>query len=109
VRGFLMDGGGMSGLSGMGRGGRDRRWMTTWGDLSLPAHGKTTRNFPPAGGALSPASTGFEDPNLDNPLYMAIDPSGNVWVTNNAASSVTEFIGPATPVQTPLNGPATEP
>jgi hypothetical protein len=32
-----------------------------------------------------------------------------VWVTENTGSGVTEFIGAAAPVATPLNGPPTSP
>ena len=37
-----------------------------------------------------------------NPMALAIDGSGDVWVTNNGNSSVTEFIGVGVPVITPL-------
>jgi hypothetical protein len=36
---------------------------------------------------------------------VAIDSSGNVWVTNETGDSVTELIGVAAPVKTPLIGP----
>jgi DNA-binding beta-propeller fold protein YncE len=42
------------------------------------------------------------------PYGIAIDPSGNVWVANNSAKApvtsapLTEFVGAATPVVTPL-------
>jgi streptogramin lyase len=41
---------------------------------------------------------------LNTPTGIAVDPSGNVWVTNNVSSTkiVTEFIGAATPVVTPI-------
>jgi hypothetical protein len=35
-------------------------------------------------------------------MALAIDGSGDVWVTNNGNSSVTEFIGAGVPVITPL-------
>jgi DNA-binding beta-propeller fold protein YncE len=38
------------------------------------------------------------------PFAVAIDPSGNLWVTNFGGNSVTEFIGVAEPVKTPLIG-----
>jgi DNA-binding beta-propeller fold protein YncE len=38
------------------------------------------------------------------PFALAIDPSGNLWVTNFGGDSVTEFIGVAAPVRTPLIG-----
>ena len=38
-----------------------------------------------------------------NPSGIAIDGSGDVWVSNNGNSTVSEFIGAATPVVTPLS------
>jgi hypothetical protein len=35
-------------------------------------------------------------------MALAIDGSGDVWVTNNGNSTVSEFIGAAVPVVTPL-------
>ncbi len=50
----------------------------------------------PAGGYVSHGAT--------LPRGVAIDPSGNVWVTSypNSTSSVTEIVGAAVPVMTPL-------
>ena len=48
-------------------------------------------------------------PTLTDPLNLAIDPSGNIWITNYNAggiSSVTEIIGTAAPVVTPLSAAA---
>lgn len=36
-------------------------------------------------------------------LNLAIDPSGNVWVTNYTGNSVAEIVGAAAPVETPLS------
>jgi hypothetical protein len=52
---------------------------------------------------------------LTDPLNLAIDPSGNIWITNYAGdlgtpngndSSVTEIVGAAAPVVTPLSAAA---
>jgi streptogramin lyase len=40
---------------------------------------------------------------LDDSLNVAIDPSGNVWVTNYLGNSVVEVVGAAAPVVTPLS------
>jgi hypothetical protein len=48
-------------------------------------------------------------PTLTDPLNVAIDPSGNVWITNynsGGISSVTEIVGTAAPVVTPLSAAA---
>jgi hypothetical protein len=55
------------------------------------------------GSALSSAK-GFTASALMQPFAVAIDPSGNLWVTNFGSDSVTEFIGIAAPVKTPLIG-----
>jgi hypothetical protein len=46
---------------------------------------------------------------LQDPLNIAIDPSGNIWITNynsGGVSSVTEIVGTAAPVFTPLSAAA---
>jgi hypothetical protein len=40
---------------------------------------------------------------LTDPLNIAIDPSGNVWITNLLGNSVAEMVGAAAPVVTPLS------
>jgi secreted PhoX family phosphatase len=39
---------------------------------------------------------------LNGPNAIAVDPSGNVWIANNSNNTMTELIGAATPVVTPL-------
>jgi hypothetical protein len=60
---------------------------------SLNNDGTLFRNFAPSG-------SNFSDPN-----FVAIDSSGNVWVTNGLGNSVTELVGIAAPVKTPFIGP----
>jgi hypothetical protein len=86
----------------------------------LPSKRKTTRQFPeihtdqnPAISSTSAAtfgkcigqpqspSTGFTGGSPNVSYGIAIDASGNVWVANQASSSVTELIGAAAP-KTPL-------
>jgi DNA-binding beta-propeller fold protein YncE len=56
------------------------------------------------GAALSP-STGYGlDANLIEPYGLAIDASGNVWVSDYGLSTIVEFIGVAVPIKTPLVG-----
>jgi sugar lactone lactonase YvrE len=61
------------------------------------------------GQPLSPASGWAPDAKLFGPFALAIDASGNIWVTNAFDNSLTEFIGLATPVKTPLLGPPQAP
>ena len=55
-----------------------------------------------ATGANIGSSIGLMDPHVVNPTVAAIDGSGNVWTTNAGTASVTEFLGVAGPVVTPL-------
>lgn len=55
--------------------------------------------------ALSPSAGLGTDAQLGSPFTVAIDASGNLWVSNsNGANTVTTFVGLATPVKTPLLG-----
>jgi streptogramin lyase len=62
------------------------------------------------GSPISPAS-GYTGGGIIGALAIAIDPSGNVWITNGGyqsntpSSSVTELVGAAAPVGTPVIGP----
>jgi hypothetical protein len=55
---------------------------------------------------LSPAAGLGTDALLGSPFALAVDGSGNLWVSNsNGANTVTVFVGLATPVKTPVLGP----
>jgi hypothetical protein len=56
--------------------------------------------FNSSGVAISP-STGYQA-GLNLALRIAIDGSGNAWVSNASLNSLTEFVGAASPVVTPL-------
>ncbi|MFP5227082.1 MAG: NHL repeat-containing protein [Acidobacteriota bacterium] len=67
------------------------------------SYNSTVSEFNSGGGALS-GSNGFKA-GLNGPEQLAIDPSGNVWVTdynNGAGNGLTEFVGAAAPVVTPV-------
>lgn len=74
--------------------------------LSLTPGAATTAgsisHFDGAGAALSPA-TGFSSPTLSTPQGIAVDGSGNVWLRNTGAATLTVFVGAATPVATPFS------
>jgi hypothetical protein len=53
-------------------------------------------------GAATSPTTGYSGGGMASPTAIAIDGSGNVWVTNTGDSSLTEFVGAAAPVVTPL-------
>lgn len=64
---------------------------------------------PTPGAVLSPAAGWASDAGLNQPLALAADASGNLWVSNFIAGTVTELIGVAAPVKTPLLGPVQQP
>ena len=61
------------------------------------------------GSPLSPATGLGVGVGLSQPFSVAIDGSGSVWVSNFGANTLTEFVGAAAPVKTPLLGPAQKP
>jgi streptogramin lyase len=61
------------------------------------------------GQPLSPSPGWAPDAGLAGPFALAIDASGNIWVSDFFGNSITEFIGAAAPVKTPLLGPPQTP
>jgi streptogramin lyase len=77
-------------------------------------HGKSVSGFSATHGgvpsmALSPASGFGRDISLASPYGIAIDASGNLWTSSYSDNSLTEFVGLASPVKTPLLGPPAQP
>jgi hypothetical protein len=61
-----------------------------------------------SGGAAISPTNGFTGGQANTPTAVAVDGSGDVWVTNTTSSgvdSVTELIGAATPETTPIAAP----
>ncbi len=52
------------------------------------------------GGASATPSDGIQSSTLSGPTATAVDPSGNLWVSNSTGASLTEFVGVASPVVT---------
>ena len=63
--------------------------------------GASTTNY---GQSISPATGLGGDAQLLEAFALAIDASGNVWVSNQGNDRVTKFVGLAVPVRTPLSG-----
>jgi len=55
-----------------------------------------------SGGTVISGTNGYKGGQMDDPYFVAIDGSGNVWVTCYGSASVTELIGAAAPVITPI-------
>jgi streptogramin lyase len=86
-------GGGLNLPAALAVDGSDTIWVAnaaTAGSISA---------FTPTGVPITP-STGLGS--LNTPSGIAIDASGNIWTANSGANTLTEFIGLATPVVTPL-------
>jgi streptogramin lyase len=100
-------GGGLVRPQGIAIDGAGTVWVANYQGNSLSELGSSTSAT--AGMLLSP-STGFgADASLLAPYGLAIDASGNLWVTNSGKNTLTQFIGVATPVKTPLAGPPQAP
>ena len=56
------------------------------------------------GTVVAPANGYGTDAGLQSPRGIAIDSSGNVWVSNSTANTITNFLGLATPTKTPSIG-----
>ena len=61
------------------------------------------------GHPLSPPGGWLADAGMLIPFGVAIDASGNLWITNFGNNSITEVVGMAVAVRTPLNGPPQTP
>jgi streptogramin lyase len=84
--------------------GAGRVWVGNFHAGTLSEFSGSTAVVP--GTPLSPATGLGTDAQLRSPFALAVDQSGNLWVTNsNGGNTVTVFVGLATPVKTPLLGP----
>jgi secreted PhoX family phosphatase len=95
-------GGGLDVPEGIAIDGAGNVWVANRGSTatSPPYPDSSISEFNSSGTAVSP-STGFQA-GLNISLSLAIDGSGNVWTTNTNLNTVTEFVGAATPVVTPI-------
>jgi sugar lactone lactonase YvrE len=102
-------GGGLSYPAQLAIDGSNRVWVANRDGNSISAFSNSgspispTTGYKPSG-QVAPEST--IDPSVvgvHSPHGLAIDGAGNVWVTNFTANSVTEFVGLATPVVTPIS------
>jgi streptogramin lyase len=87
--------------------GKDNVWVANYhGDSITELEGADSVT---PGTPLSPGSGYGLSAGLSLPFSVTVDGSGNVWVSSFANNTVTEFLGAAAPVKTPLLGPATQP
>lgn len=96
-------GGGMNAPRAIAVDGNGNAWVASEHGPSLAEFGAASSATP--GQLLSPAAGWSADAALLEPYSLAIDAAGNIWVSNYAGDTLTEFIGLAAPVKTPLLGP----
>lgn len=107
VSGTGYTGGGMNAPRAIAVDGGGNAWVAS-------EHGATLAEFAAAssmnpGRLLSPSLGWGADAKLGEPYSLAIDAAGNIWVSNYASNTLTEFVGLASPVKTPLLGPVRVP
>ena len=101
-------GGGIKYPNGIAVDGAGNVWVANYRGASITELQGAKAAQP--GSAVSPAAGFGSDASLIVPYALAIDASGNVWVSNQGQNTakqftVTEFLGAAAPVKTPLLGP----
>jgi hypothetical protein len=104
-------GGGINHPQGIAIDGAGTAWVANYLPVSKSSGitslaGASTRT---PGAILSPPFGWGTDAGLLQPFALAIDAAGNIWVTNFGSNTLTEFVGMATPVKTPLLGPVQAP
>ncbi len=110
-------GGGLSGDAGVAIDGNNNAWYANVGNQSVTVfknNGAPTYFGYSVGTPISPSTGYTAGGTMCEPQKIAIDPSGDVWVTNSGTNctstsgtpvtySVTELIGVAAPTYTPLS------
>jgi len=94
-------GGGLNIPEGIAIDGAGNVWVVNRGSTNImaPYPDSSISEFNSLGTAIS-SSTGYQA-RLNLCLRIAVDGSGNVWVTNASLNSITEFVGAGSPVVTP--------
>jgi hypothetical protein len=100
-------GGGVQHPQGIAVDGSGTVWVANYRGGSISEISGSSSNSP--GTFLSPASGFGTDASMLEPYALALDASGNAWVSNFGNDTVTQFVGIATPIKTPLAGPPSLP
>jgi hypothetical protein len=82
-------------------------WVSNYRGPSLTEFAGAGAQAP--GTALSPPDGLGADAGLLEAYSLAIDASGNLWVSNKGSNTLTQFVGLAAPVRTPQIGPSVAP
>jgi streptogramin lyase len=102
-------GGGLSHPQSIAIDGAGNLWIANYRGLSITELAGASSAPVAPGTALSPAAGLGGHAALRQAYAIAIDASGNLWVSNFGSNTITEFVGIATPVRTPLIGPPVTP
>ena len=100
-------GGGLSHPAGIAIDGSGTVWAANYLGGSVSELSGASSPMPAA--ILSPAVGFGADASLEQPYGLALDASGNLWVSNSSKGTITQFLGVASPVRTPLAGPPVTP
>jgi streptogramin lyase len=95
-------GGGLDHPQGIAIDGAGNVWVANYRAKALTELAGASATTP--GAVLSPSGGTGAAANLTEAFALAIDSSGNLWVTSFGSNILTEYIGLAAPVKTPLIG-----
>ena len=100
-------GGGLFRPQGIAVDGQGNIWVANYhGDSISELQGADSVS---PGTPLSPATGLGHAAGLSLPYALAVDGSGSLWVSSFGSNTISEFVGAAVPVVTPLLGPAAKP
>jgi streptogramin lyase len=108
LKGFTF--GGLRAPSGVAIDSAGNAWVANCGIFCLSVGNGSVTEIGAGGGFRSPtqgcpglSDCGFSGGGIEGPLQLAVDQSGNVWVPNSEGKSITELVGVAGPVLTPIS------
>lgn len=113
VQTYLTGGGSVLGPSDVAVDAAQNVWVTNYHPAdnetydSLSELAGSTSATP--GSPISPASGYGLDAQLSEPYALALDPSGNIWVSNSGSNDVVMFFGLGAPTKTPAPPTPTAP